>query len=68
MGSCRSGGGARALMMFPPSAMERFWEEIHAAAQAGTLDRAKLETLRRTYHMQSIGPFPHSWSEIASLC
>ena len=52
------GGGARALVMFTPAAMEGFWEEIGAAVEAGSLDQAKLELLRRTHHMQSIGPFP----------
>jgi hypothetical protein len=38
--------------------MEGFWEEIGAAVDAGTLDPTKLELLRRTHHVQSIGPFP----------
>jgi quercetin dioxygenase-like cupin family protein len=52
------GGGARALVMFTPAAMEGFWDEIASAVEAGTLDQAKLDLLRRTYHMQSIGLFP----------
>jgi hypothetical protein len=35
------GGGARALVMFTPAAMEGFWEEIGAAVDAGTLDPTK---------------------------
>jgi quercetin dioxygenase-like cupin family protein len=52
------GGAARALVMFTPAAMEGFWEELHFAAESGSLDQAKLETLRQTYHLESIGPFP----------
>jgi quercetin dioxygenase-like cupin family protein len=57
------GGPARALVMFTPAAMEGFWEELHAAAAAGTLDQARLESLGRYYHLEFMGPFPQELSE-----
>jgi quercetin dioxygenase-like cupin family protein len=59
------GGGGRALVTFTPAAMEGLWEESGAALEAGTLDPTKHELLRRTHHVQSIGPFPpgNSWSD-----
>jgi hypothetical protein len=57
------GGPARALVMFTPAAMEGFWEELHAAAAAGTLDQARLESLGRNYHLEFMGPFPQELSE-----
>ena len=55
--SCRS-AAPPALVMFAPAAMEGFWEEIAGAAEAGTLDDARLERLQHAHRVEIVGPWP----------
>ena len=45
--------------MFAPAAMEGYWEEMAAAAEAGPLDQARVEEIARRYHLEIVGPWPN---------
>ncbi len=57
-GCSRSARPARALVLFTPSAMEGYWEEVAAAAAAGRLDQARLDALARQHQLEIVGPWP----------
>lgn len=53
------GGRAKALVLFAHAAMEGYWEEVAAAAQAGAIDEAWLTQLQHQHHLEVVGP----WAE-----
>ncbi|MGH2727833.1 MAG: cupin domain-containing protein, partial [Actinomycetota bacterium] len=52
--------GTRALVLFTPSAMEGFWEELAGAAEAGALDGVDVAGLYQRHSLEPVGPLPDS--------
>lgn len=50
--------GTRALVLFTPSAMEGFWEQLADAAEAGTIDQIDVASLSKRHHLEAVGPLP----------